>query len=63
MSDQIVQDAYNRVRSRYSDEVWYALPPRALTDEIYREIRRIDAERVAALALASPIAGQSAVAA
>jgi hypothetical protein len=46
MSDQIVHDAYARVRSRYADEEWYALPPRTITDEIYREIRRMDAERL-----------------
>ena len=45
MSDRIVEEAYNRVRSRYSDDAWFALPPRTLTDAIYQEIRRIDAER------------------
>lgn len=48
MSDPIVEEAYNRVRSRYSDEAWFALPPRALTDAIYKEIRQIDAERTGA---------------
>jgi hypothetical protein len=46
MSDQIVHDAYARVRSRYTDEVWFALPPRSITDAIYREMRQIDAERL-----------------
>ena len=46
MSDQIVHDAYARVRSRYTDEVWFALPPRTITDAIYREMRQIDAERL-----------------
>ncbi len=45
MSDRIVEEAYNRVRSRYSDDAWFALPPRALTDAIYQEIRQIDSER------------------
>jgi hypothetical protein len=47
MSDQIVHDAYTRVRGRYTDEVWFALPPRTITDAIYREMRQIDAERLA----------------
>ena len=47
MSDQIFEEAYNRVRARFSDEAWYALSPRALTDAIYKEIREIDAERIA----------------
>lgn len=46
MSDQIVHDAYARVRSRYTDDVWFALPPRTITDAIYREMRQIDAERL-----------------
>ncbi|HVZ06382.1 hypothetical protein [Rhodopila sp.] len=46
MSDRVVEEAYNRVRSRYSDESWFALPPRAVTDAIYQEIRRIDAEHM-----------------
>ena len=63
MSDQIVQEAYSRVRRRFSDEVWYALPPRALTDAIYQEIRQIDAERLATGRLGNSIAERSAVAA
>ncbi len=46
MSDQIVHDAYTRVRTRYTDEAWFALPPRAITDAIYEEMRQIDAERL-----------------
>jgi hypothetical protein len=46
MSDQIVHDAYARVRSRYTDEEWFTLPPRTITDAIYREMRQIDAERL-----------------
>jgi hypothetical protein len=45
MSDQIFQEAYTRVRARYSEEEWLALSPRQITDAIYREIRQIDAER------------------
>jgi hypothetical protein len=50
MSDQVLEESYNRVRSRFSDEAWYALSPRAMADEIYKEIRRIDAERVEGMA-------------
>lgn len=46
MSDRIVEEAYNRARSRFPDDQWFALPPRAVTDEIYKEIRQIDAERM-----------------
>lgn len=49
MSDQIVHDAYARVRSRYTDDVWFALPPRTITDAIYCEMRQIDAERLSDL--------------
>ncbi len=48
MSDQIVQEAYNRVRGRYTDDAWFSLPPRSVTDAIYREMRTIDAERAGA---------------
>ncbi|MGE0223527.1 MAG: hypothetical protein AB7F35_13150 [Acetobacteraceae bacterium] len=46
MSDRIFQEAYARVRSRYTEEAWLSLNPRQITDAIYREIRLIDAERV-----------------
>jgi hypothetical protein len=46
MNDKILQEAYARVRSRYTDSAWFALTPRAITDAIYREMREIDAERV-----------------
>jgi len=45
MSDGSFQQAYARVRSRFSDQAWIALTPRQITDAIYREIRQIDAER------------------
>jgi hypothetical protein len=54
--DEIVQEAYARVRSRYSDSGWLALPPRAVTDAIYREMREIDAERLAKESAASAAA-------
>ena len=46
MSDQIFQDAYARVRGRHTDQAWFALSPREITDSIYREIRVIDSERL-----------------
>ena len=46
MSDQVFQDAYSRVRGRHTDQAWFALSPREITDSIYREIRIIDAECV-----------------
>jgi hypothetical protein len=46
MTDKIVQEAYARVRSRFTDEAWFALPQREITDAIYREMREIDAERL-----------------
>jgi hypothetical protein len=45
MTDGGFQEAYARVRSRYSDEAWLALNPREITEAIYGEIRLIDAER------------------
>ena len=46
MKDQIFQDAYARVRGRHTDQAWFALSPREITDAIYREIRAIDRERL-----------------
>jgi hypothetical protein len=46
MKDQIFQDAYARVRGRHTDQAWFALSPREITDAIYREIRVIDRERL-----------------
>jgi len=62
MSDQIVHDAYTRVRSRYTDDVWFALPPRTITDAIYREMRQIDAERLSDLTpdAAAPVSSAAA---
>jgi len=50
MSDDIVQEAYARVRNRYPEAVWLALPPRQITEALYQEIRAIDAERLHAAA-------------
>lgn len=49
MSDALFQQAYARARGRFSDDAWLVLNPRQITEAIYREIREIDAERVAAL--------------
>jgi hypothetical protein len=56
MSDQIFQDAYARVRGRYTDQAWFALTPREITDLIYREIRVIDCERLMCLEAENPMA-------
>ena len=45
MRDPTFQDAYTRVRSRYNDQDWLTLPPREITDLIYREMREIDLHR------------------
>lgn len=45
MSEQTFQDAYARVRGYHSDQAWFSLSPREITDSIYREIRSIDRER------------------
>ena len=47
MSDHIFQDAYARVRGRHEDSDWFTLPPREITNSIYREMRLIDHERLA----------------
>jgi hypothetical protein len=62
MSDQIVHDAYARVRSRYTDDAWFALPPRTITDAIYREMRQIDAERLRESEAVKPLEVSSAAA-
>jgi len=58
MSDGIFQIAFERVRSRFSEEAWLALAPRQITDAIYGEIRAIDAERHAEPAECPPDAAQ-----
>ncbi|PPQ30137.1 hypothetical protein [Rhodopila globiformis] len=47
MRDPTFQDAYARVRGRFSDHDWLNLPPRKITDLIYREMRVIDLHRAA----------------
>ena len=44
--DRIVDTAYNKIRSRYKNDAWFALSPRTITDFLYKEIRKIDAERL-----------------
>ncbi|MFL5257829.1 MAG: hypothetical protein ACJ8AI_34115 [Rhodopila sp.] len=45
MRDPTFQDAYVRVRGRFSDRDWLSLPPREITNLIYREMREIDLNR------------------
>jgi hypothetical protein len=47
VTDPVFQQAFETVRKSWSDEAWNALTPRQITDAIYREIRRIDAETAA----------------
>jgi hypothetical protein len=46
MSEHTFQDAYARVRGRQTDQAWFALSQREITDSLYREIRAIDRERL-----------------
>lgn len=43
MTDPIFQEAYRRVRSRYSDQQWGTTTNHQITEEIYREMAVIDA--------------------
>jgi hypothetical protein len=46
MSDPVFQEAYRRVRSRFNDQQqWGTLTNRQITEEIYREMAAIDAEK------------------
>ena len=47
MTDPVFHEAYETVRARYTSESWAALTPRQIANEIYREIRSIDAGRAA----------------
>lgn len=49
MTEHTFQDAYTRVRGRHSDQTWFALSQREITDSIYREMRVLDRERFIAL--------------
>jgi hypothetical protein len=44
MTDSVFQQAYEAVRKSYSDQAWNVLTPRQITEAIYQEIRRIDAQ-------------------
>jgi hypothetical protein len=46
MSDQVFQEAFARVRARYSDAEWQTMSPQQVVEEIYREMRVIDVEQV-----------------
>jgi hypothetical protein len=45
MRDRVFQEAYDRVRRRFSEDAWLAQPPGEITRAIYQEMRRLDAER------------------
>jgi len=45
MSTHTFQDAYTLVRGRHTDQAWFALSQREITDLIYREIRALDRAR------------------
>ena len=45
MCDHTFGEAYARVRKRFSDQYWFSLSPREITNAIYGEIRAMDLER------------------
>lgn len=45
MSDLVFQEAYERVRRRHTDQEWFTMTPRQVTEAIYEEIRLVDQER------------------
>jgi hypothetical protein len=47
MGDDSFQRAEERARRAYSQADWTTITPRERTEAIYRELRRIDADRVA----------------
>jgi hypothetical protein len=47
MGDDSFQRAVQRARRAYSPIDWTTIAPRERTDAIYRELRRIDADRAA----------------
>jgi hypothetical protein len=51
MSDYF-QAAYDRARAQFTDDQWLALEPRRITQLIYEEMRRLDAEIAAAARVA-----------
>jgi hypothetical protein len=38
------QEVYDAVAARYSGEVWVSLDQKRIVDEIYQELRRMDAQ-------------------
>ena len=54
MRDRVFQDAYDRVRGRFTDEAWMALQPSEITRAIYAEMRALDAERSRAPMIRTP---------
>ncbi len=60
MTDAVFQMAYETVRRSYAPDAWVALTPRQITDAIYREIRRIDAEKALEAARPEPKPGRRA---
>ena len=54
MRDRVFQDAYDRVRARFSDEAWLAMQPGEITRAIYDEMRSLDSERTPPDPPASP---------
>lgn len=45
--DQVFADAFRVARTGYSDAAWESLAPRERTQAIYREMRRLDKNRLA----------------
>ena len=54
MTDPVFQQAYETVRQARSDEEWDAMTPRQITNAIYQEIRRIDADAAKQAGTATP---------
>jgi hypothetical protein len=44
--DQVFADAFRVARTGYSDGAWESLAPREKTQAIYREMRRLDRNRL-----------------
>jgi len=39
-----LQEVYDAVAARYAGEVWVSLDQKRIVDEIYQELRRMDAQ-------------------
>ena len=61
MRDQIFQDAYARVRGRYTDQAWFALSPREITDAIrlLAAKHHVIAEGAGAASVAAALSGRA----